>query len=72
MGTEYGIFTDEGCIEAGCWSREEAEMRLVSSYPEEIATIHAICCDHPEQPADACSRCNADDPEDAIEDQDEV
>jgi len=63
MATEYGIFIDEGCVESGFYSREEAEAAVVDRYDGEEVWIDAICHEHPEQPADKCEECHAEDVE---------
>lgn len=52
-----GIFSDEGCLEHGIYTREEAEKRL-AAYPDDDAFIAECCDDHPEQTRDACEDCN--------------
>lgn len=58
---EFGIFTDEGCIEAGFFSRDAAEAVRLERYAGEVAAVHEICPDHEEQPRDACEDCDSDD-----------
>lgn len=65
MSIEYGIFTGEGCIESGFYSRDEAQACIVQNYPEEDdARVAEICPEHPEQERHNCEDCNAEDSED--------
>jgi hypothetical protein len=54
---EYGLFNDEGCVEAGFYSKEEAERLSVLYDPEDELVIHEICPDHDEQAKDTCEAC---------------
>jgi hypothetical protein len=65
---EYGIFTEEGCIEASMWSLEEAEARAqtwradaVSMDVDETYTAKQMCEEHrdAEQAKDSCEQCFA-------------
>ena len=58
---EYGIFNDEGCIESQLWTEGEAQIALAHWYTEgeRHLSIHRICPDHDEQPADFCEECLA-------------
>jgi hypothetical protein len=64
--TEYGIFNDEGCIERGFWTEDEAGVALADYYAdgEENLSIEALCGEHDEQPADSCEECFSEDDED--------
>lgn len=67
--TEYGIFGDEGCIEDGFYSREDAARKVEhmnSIYENDVFEIHEICSEHEGQPKDGCEECPADDAEDVI------
>lgn len=58
--TEYGIFNDEGCVEAQFYSREEAEAAIADRYTDETdddLEIHEVCPDHEEQRRDVCEEC---------------
>lgn len=66
--TEYGLFNDEGCLEAQMYSPEEAEARrqeyiAEGEHPDDV-TAKEICPDHEGQPKDSCEECFADEPED--------
>ena len=68
MTTEFGIFNDEGCCEAGFYSKEEAEKAIVARYrdgDEVDASVYvAECChDHPGETAVSCAICNKDEDE---------
>ena len=59
---EYGVFNDEGCIEAGLASPEaatEAAAGYVAEGEWEGTHGAAICPDHDEQEADTCEECLA-------------
>lgn len=59
---EYGLFSDEGCIEAGFHSDTAAEAAIADRYDvDDELTVRAICPDHEEQPADACEECFGED-----------
>lgn len=64
MSTQYGIFNDEGCIEANLWSKDQAEAALDLWVEEgedrEDLSIEALCPDHEEQPKDGCEECATD------------
>lgn len=56
---EFGIFNDEGCIEDGFYSREEAEAAVINNYPDEDGVeVAPICEEHEEQDANHCMICN--------------
>jgi len=58
---EYGIFTDEGCVEDGFFERKAAETRAAFYRASgDNVVVHQICPDHPEQPAHACEDCDTD------------
>ena len=56
---EYGIFNDEGLIEDGFIDPESAEEHARLHYAEDDVHVAAICHDHPDQEADNCEECNA-------------
>jgi hypothetical protein len=58
--TEYGIFNDEGCIENGMYSLDEAKSVAAERYSDEPDTvIREMCPEHNEQPRDSCEDCYA-------------
>lgn len=60
--TEYGIFTDEGCIEAEFATAGEAEQRAEEYRADgEECTVQEMCPDHrdDEQPRIGCEGCTA-------------
>lgn len=61
MAEEYGLFSDEGCVEDGIWGLDEARARLAEYDPGNELEIRAICRDHEGEPADTCEQCHADD-----------
>jgi hypothetical protein len=65
-GDEFGIWADDGQLERGFYSREEAEAALVKRYsPEDEAHVGECCHDHPSQEHETCKLCNADDDDDS-------
>jgi hypothetical protein len=59
--TEFGLFNDEGCVEAGFYSQAEAERANVNA--EDDLSVHEICPDHDYQERDTCEDCFADEEE---------
>lgn len=59
--TEYGIFNDEGLIEDGFFSYEEASFVADGYDKDENAHVLEICPDHPEHANSSCEECNAED-----------
>ena len=57
MSTEFGIFTEEGCIENGFYSREEAEAAIKERYPEEECHVAECCIEHREEEHEHCEFC---------------
>lgn len=55
---EYGIFTDEGCLENGFHSIAEAQKAEADRYAEEDSYVAEVCPDHPEQPRESCEDCH--------------
>lgn len=65
--TEYGVFNDEGCIEAGFWTFAAADavaLRYRQTWDntnendgDPNAQALEICPDHEEQPLDGCEEC---------------
>ena len=44
MSVEYGIFNDEGCLERGFWSFQEAYEVIAERYPDEpFIEVHEMC-----------------------------
>ena len=66
---EYGIFTDEGCIEAGFITQEAAEAHRVAEYPKEDAHVGRMCDDHEEQEAETCEECATEEEEESEEEE---
>lgn len=72
---EYGLFNDEGCVEAGFYSREEAlNARAMRYDPDDDLEVLEVCPDHEGQPREHCDDCKQDfdddDCDDASEDDD--
>jgi hypothetical protein len=61
---EFGLFSDEGCVEAGFYSRQEADRAAESRYdPDDGLFIEELCPFHAEQPKNGCEECAAEDAE---------
>jgi hypothetical protein len=61
--TEYGLFNDEGCLEAQMYSTEEAETRrqeyiAEGEHPDDVK-VREMCPDHEGEPKDGCEECFA-------------
>jgi len=68
MSIEYGVFSDEGCLEAQFYRYEDAD-RAAAGYRENgdsDAYAAEMCPDHEEQPREGCDMCESenDEPED--------
>ncbi|MFE4818663.1 hypothetical protein ACFRFU_19950 [Streptomyces sp. NPDC056704] len=78
MATEYGVFEDGACIEAGFHGEigkaaAEAHMAdLVAAEPgmADAYEVDEICPDHDEQPKNGCEECADEESEDDTEDRD--
>ena len=58
--TEWGIFNDEGMVEGGFRSPEEATEAIWDRYDEEDdLSVLEVCPWHEEQPRDTCEECEA-------------
>lgn len=60
-GDEWGIFNDEGCVEAELRSADKVRSALLKHRAEgdEFAYAARMCPDHHEHPADTCEECHA-------------
>lgn len=59
---EFGIFSDEGCVERGFFGREDAEAAVAERYSADDGVHVAECChDHPDHERFSCEECNAED-----------
>jgi len=62
MSIELGLFNDEGLMEGGFYSAEEAAKARTERYSyEDELEILPICPDHEGQPQMACEECYAED-----------
>jgi hypothetical protein len=62
--TEFGLFNDEGCVEAGFYSEAEARAAIDHRFDaEDELTAREICPEHEEQARDTCEDCFADEEE---------
>lgn len=57
--SEFGIFSDEGIVAGGFYSREEALAFIASHADYEDVTVEEVCHDHPEHAQATCEECNA-------------
>lgn len=59
--TEYGIFSDEGCVSAGYETRESAEAARRIDDPDGSSELYVaeVCPDHEGRPRVTCEFCNA-------------
>jgi len=65
MSDEFGIFNDEGCVEGGFYSRDEAEAARTVRYAEDDDCHVSRCCpEHPEEEAETCENCMGDEEDD--------
>jgi hypothetical protein len=62
VNIEYGIFGDEGCVEAQLYSKKQAEASLslyrIEADGGEEFHYAEICPEHEEQEKDYCEECN--------------
>jgi Ni2+-binding GTPase involved in maturation of urease and hydrogenase len=67
VNTEYGIFTEEGCIEADFYDHADAEAaaelyraQAEEEEVEETYTVKEMCADHrdAEMPRGECDECD--------------
>ena len=65
MSDEYGIFNDEGCLEAYFYSKDEAKIASLKYIDQGENDIHVskICPDHEEQEDSHCEICYSHDEE---------
>lgn len=56
--TEWGLFSDEGLVEDGFYSEDEALSARADRYTlgDGLVALE-ICRDHPEHPSRACEDC---------------
>lgn len=55
---EYGLFNDEGMVEGGFRSLEEAREVIWDRYDEDDElSVLEVCPDHEEQPKYGCEEC---------------
>lgn len=55
---EYGLFNDEGMVEGGFRSLEEAREAIWDRYDEDDElSVLEVCPDHEEQPKYGCEEC---------------
>lgn len=64
MSTEWGIFTDEGCVEDGFTSAEAAEAVRLARYYDDEAEVLPVCHDHEGQASTRCEACDSGDDSD--------
>jgi hypothetical protein len=55
MSEEYGLFSNEGIVEGGFYSPEEAIQAREQRYdPEDDLEVEEVCPEHPDQPRLGC------------------
>ena len=68
MTTEFGIFAEDGLLEGGFFSAEDAQKVLDGCYsPDDEAHVGACCHDHPQHEAATCEECNAEEEDGEVE-----
>ncbi len=56
--TEYGLFNDEGLVEDGFRTEQEALDAIADRYsPEDELTVEKLCHEHPENADSGCEDC---------------
>lgn len=60
----YGVFNDEGCIESGFNSRDEALQAQQQTYADDDTHVAEVCSEHEGYERYYCDICNADTDED--------
>lgn len=59
---EYGLFSDEGCVERQFWSMQEAELAISTRYdPDDGLEALEMCGRHGGQPLYGCEVGRPDD-----------
>jgi hypothetical protein len=59
MSEEYGLFSDEGIVEGGFHSLEEAIQAQEQRYdPEDGLEVEEVCPEHPDEPRLGCEECD--------------
>lgn len=51
---EYGLFNDEGCVEAQFYSKEKAQEALAAYDPEDGLHVAEVCPEHEGEERDSC------------------
>lgn len=60
MSVEWGLFNDEGMVEGGFHSYDEAYRGMIEDYDEEDELeIMEVCPDHPEEAKADCEECGS-------------
>jgi len=58
--SEYGIFTDEGCVEEGFYERESAEKRAALYRKSgDTVVVHEMCPEHDGEARATCEECDS-------------
>ena len=61
---EYGLFSDEGCVEDGFYSMSSALTAIMERYSfEDELEVEEICPDHEQQPYGGCEECQQEEDE---------
>lgn len=54
----FGVFTDEGAVADGFYTKEEADIWMAANCEAGEARVAEICEDHPEHERATCQPCN--------------
>lgn len=55
---EYGLFNDEGLVEDGFYTLEDAEKALKDYDTDDDLRVFEVCPEHEEEPKLFCEKCN--------------
>jgi len=69
MTAEYGLFSDEGLVEGGFFSPEEANLALERYSAEDGLEVEEVCPEHPEQPRRWCEECDSEETDEEEEEE---
>lgn len=56
---EFGLFSDEGCVEAGFFTREDATAAMQARYQTAGLEVAEVCPDHEGERRLNCESCEA-------------
>lgn len=68
----YGLFNDEGLVEGGFGSVQEAEQARDDNYePEDELSVHELCSEHPDHAKVGCELCESEEEDENQDDEEE-